>query len=137
MPELTGVLESSLYVDNLDRSIQFYRTLFDFPTLMADQRFCALSVADRQVLLLFRKGASASAMTIPGGTIPPHDGTGTSHLAFSIPASDLAAWEQRLAGHGVAIESRVRWERGGWSVYFRDPDGHLLELVTPGCWAIY
>jgi len=27
--------------------------------------------------------------------------------------------------------------RGGHSIYFRDPDGHLLELATPGLWAIY
>jgi hypothetical protein len=26
---------------------------------------------------------------------------------------------------------------GGASLYSRDPDGHLLELITPGCWAIY
>ena len=25
----------------------------------------------------------------------------------------------------------------GNSVYFRDPDGHLLELATPGLWWVY
>jgi catechol 2,3-dioxygenase-like lactoylglutathione lyase family enzyme len=37
----------------------------------------------------------------------------------------------------VNIESRVKWPRGGESIYFRDPDDHLVELVTPGTWAIY
>jgi catechol 2,3-dioxygenase-like lactoylglutathione lyase family enzyme len=37
----------------------------------------------------------------------------------------------------VAIESRMEWPRGGKSIYFRDPDGHLLEVLTPGVWAIY
>jgi len=59
------------------------------------------------------------------------------HFAFSVPADDLPAWERRLEENGIAIESRVTWPRGGRSVYFRDPDGHLGELVTPGCWAIY
>jgi len=59
------------------------------------------------------------------------------HLAFSIPAAALSAWEERLAEKGVAIESKVAWPRGGHSVYFRDPDRNLVELITPGCWPIY
>jgi catechol 2,3-dioxygenase-like lactoylglutathione lyase family enzyme len=71
---------------------------------------------------------------MPGGTIPPHDGKGPHHIAFSIAADELAQWETRLADFGVAIEGRTIWPRGGTSVYFRDPDGHLLELATPGLW---
>ena len=52
-------------------------------------------------------------------------------------ADELAEWEARLAAHGIAIEGRTKWSRGGESIYFRDPDGHLLELATPGLWAIY
>jgi catechol 2,3-dioxygenase-like lactoylglutathione lyase family enzyme len=74
---------------------------------------------------------------MPGGTIPPHDGHGPSHVAFSIPADELAAWEGRLRGAGVEIEGRTKWPRGGESIYFRDPDGHLLELATPGLWVGY
>ena len=74
---------------------------------------------------------------MPGGVLPPHDGSGQQHFAFSVPASDLQAWEQRLEENNVVIESRVTWPRGGRSIYFRDPDGHLVELITPGCWAIY
>jgi catechol 2,3-dioxygenase-like lactoylglutathione lyase family enzyme len=59
------------------------------------------------------------------------------HVGFAIAAEELSSWEARLAAHGVAIESRARWTRGGRSVYFRDPDGHSLELVTPGTWETY
>ena len=31
----------------------------------------------------------------------------------------------------------MKWPRGGESLYFRDPDGHLVELATPGLWANY
>jgi catechol 2,3-dioxygenase-like lactoylglutathione lyase family enzyme len=54
-----------------------------------------------------------------------------------VDAETLGDWEERLAMHGVAVEGRTRWTRGGQSVYFRDPDGHLLELATPGLWATY
>ena len=69
--------------------------------------------------------------------IPPHGGRGQLHLAFAIAAGDLEAWEQWLAARGVTLESKVRWGRGGTSLYFRDPDQHLVELATPGLWTIY
>lgn len=76
-------------------------------------------------------------MTTSGGVIPGHDSSGTSHFAFAISKEDVSAWRQRLAALGVPIESEVNWERGGLSLYFRDPDGHLGELVTPGTWRTY
>jgi catechol 2,3-dioxygenase-like lactoylglutathione lyase family enzyme len=137
MPSIGRVLETSLYVEALDRSIDFYQRLFGFEKLLSDHRFCAFNVTGQQVLLLFVKGASTEPMTIPGGVLPPHDGSGQSHLAFTMTAADEPAWTAHLTACGVAIESRIEWPRGGASLYFRDPDGNLLELVTPGCWAIY
>ena len=93
MPKLNEVLETSLYVESLERSITFYKTIFELDTLASDQRFCALSVSNRQVLLLFQNGASSTPAVLPGGTIPPHDGTGHLHLAFTISAADLQDWQ--------------------------------------------
>jgi catechol 2,3-dioxygenase-like lactoylglutathione lyase family enzyme len=90
-----------------------------------------------QVLLLFRKGSTTATAVLPGGTIPPHDGSGRLHLAFAISASELEAWRERLQSHGVPIEGEVKWPRGGTSLYFRDPDGHLVELATPGLWSTF
>jgi catechol 2,3-dioxygenase-like lactoylglutathione lyase family enzyme len=134
---ITGVLESSIYVDDVPRSAEFYRRIFGFERLEGDARFCALSVAARQVFLIFKKGGTLQPMPLPGGVLPPHDGSGQTHFAFSVHAADLAAWEERLAQNAVAIESHISWPRGGHSIYFRDPDGHLVELITPGCWTIY
>jgi catechol 2,3-dioxygenase-like lactoylglutathione lyase family enzyme len=58
-------------------------------------------------------------------------------MAFSIAADELAAWEERFADANIAIEGRIKWPRGGESIYFRDPDGHVLELATPGLWPGY
>jgi catechol 2,3-dioxygenase-like lactoylglutathione lyase family enzyme len=137
MPELAGVLETSLYVDDIPRSTKFYRELLQLEPMEADDRFCAFNVAGRQVLLLFKKRASSKPGVIPGGIRPPHDGDGQLHMAFSISAADLDAWQKRLTEQGVAIESKVNWPRGGQSLYFRDPDNHLIELATPGVWKNY
>jgi len=131
------VLETSLYVEQLDRSVDFYQRIFGFEKLTGDDRFCAFNVSGQQVLLLFLKGATLAPMPLPGGVIPPHDGSGHLHLAFTIPATAEQDWQRHLEAANVAIESRVAWPKGGFSLYFRDPDGHLLELVTPGCWTIY
>jgi catechol 2,3-dioxygenase-like lactoylglutathione lyase family enzyme len=137
MPNVNGLLETALYVADLERALQFYQSILPLTVLHRDERFCALNVAGREVLLLFRAGASCKPAVVPGGTIPSHDGHGELHLAFSIPAEEFDAWEKWLQAKGVAIESIVRWPRGGRSLYFRDPDNHLVELATPGIWAIY
>ena len=137
MPTVGQVLETSLYVERIDRAADFYERVFGFEKLECDNRFCAFNVAGRQVLLLFAKGATTEPIRIPGGVIPPHDGSGQSHLAFTIDAGDEEAWTEKLRAETVRIESRVMWPRGGFSLYFRDPDEHLLELVSPGCWTIY
>jgi catechol 2,3-dioxygenase-like lactoylglutathione lyase family enzyme len=100
-------------------------------------RFQPFDVGGRQVLLLFKRGGTLAPTAVPGGVIPPHDGRGPHHIGLAIAAADYDAWRDRLRARGIAIESEAAWERGGRSLYFRDPDGHLLELVTPGIWPNY
>jgi catechol 2,3-dioxygenase-like lactoylglutathione lyase family enzyme len=137
MPEITGILETALYVDDLDRAADFYIRLFGFPVMNRDERFCAFNVAPGNVLLLFRRGATLTAVETGYGAIPPHDGTGPLHMAFAISGDDLPPWQRKLADAGITIESTVHWPRGSVSLYFRDPDEHLIELATPGLWNNY
>ena len=134
MLNVSGIMETSLYVEDLERSSQFYRSLFNFELLFKDKRCHALNVADRQVLLLFKKGASICPVATPGGIIPSSEGGGHIHLAFSISEADVDDWEEKLLDYGIPLESRVDWKQGGYSLYFRDPDDHLIELITPGVW---
>lgn len=138
MPTLTGVIETALYVDDLQRASKFYEDTLGLQRIGGDEeRLHAYSVADRGVLLLFQSGATAQPIQSPFGLIPPHDGSGQNHFALAIPAAELAAWEKQLAAHAIEIESRVHWPLGGTSIYFRDPHGNLVELATPGMWSIY
>ena len=136
-PRITGLLESALYVADVKRSVAFYTSLLELEPLVVEETFAALQVAGKQVLLIFKHGAATEATTTESGTIPSHDGSGELHLAFSIDGDQLAAWEERLREGGLEVESTMRWPRGGTSVYVRDPDGHLVELATPGVWSIY
>jgi len=127
-PKTDGILESSLYVIDVPSSIRFYQETFGFSVITEfGERGCAMQAGAHQVLLLFKKGASRTISS-------PHDGDGELHLAFAIPANELFSWESWLQKKGIAVEEKRRWERGGWSLYFRDPDRHLIELATPGTW---
>jgi catechol-2,3-dioxygenase len=131
-PRVSGILETSLYVENAARSAEFYQRVFGFEPLEpgeppnAETRLCAMRAGDRNVLLLFKRGYTKDT-----------DASGAIHVAFGIPRSELAAWEIWLAQQGIVIESRKTWKYGGEALYFRDPDGHLLEVTTPGVWDIY
>jgi catechol 2,3-dioxygenase-like lactoylglutathione lyase family enzyme len=134
---LRDLKETSLYVEDLERAKRFYREVLGLHALVEENVFCALDVNGAHVLLLFLRGASKSPKELPGGVIPPHDGSGSLHIGFAVDTEQFPAWESQLAAHDVPIVSRVSWPRGGRSVYFHDPDGHLLELLTPGVWSTY
>lgn len=136
-PPIDGVVETSLYVEDLARATAFYRDVIGLRVLGESPRLVALDAGRRTVLLLFLRGATAAGAITPRGFIPPHDGSGPLHFALAVAVDTLEAWETHLAAHGLAIEGRVSWERGGRSLYFRDPDGHSVELATPGTWATY
>lgn len=138
-PRIEGVVETVLYVEALARAAKFYRDVLGLRAIGGDgERFQAFDAgAPGRVLLLFQRGATLVPTAVTGGTIPPHDGSGPMHVGFGIAADAYDAWRERLEGHGVRIESQAKWARGGRSWYFRDPDGHLLELVTPGIWENY
>jgi catechol 2,3-dioxygenase-like lactoylglutathione lyase family enzyme len=143
MPTISRLLETALHVDDVDRSTHFYQqtfglTPFGGATTEAGVRFFQpLEIPGGQVLLLFLRGSCTKTAVHPGGTIPPHNSEGQIHLAFAISTDELAAWRDRLATLEIPIEGEMTWPRGGTSLYFRDPDGHLLELATPGIWPVF
>jgi catechol 2,3-dioxygenase-like lactoylglutathione lyase family enzyme len=133
----SAIIETCLSVKDLARARMFYTDLFDYPVMHFDERFCAFDTGEQQVLLLFVRGSDPEGSVLPYGWIPPHGTTGASHVGFRIPEESLGKWRDRLAEQKVAIESEFEWPQGGTSIYFRDPDGHLLELLTPGVWPNY
>lgn len=135
MPQVQQILETALYVADLDRSERFYCDLFGFRVILSQDRIRVLSVHDRQVLLLFLKGGTVDGVQTPSGFIPGHDATGRYHMAFAIDEAEIDPWIATLNTHGVALESRTRGPQGnGHALYFRDPDENLIELATPSIW---
>lgn len=127
---LRRVLETSLYVADLGHSKAFYGGLLGLETLsVVEGRHAFFRLPDGGMLLCFLAAASRQ-----GGDLPAHGAEGSQHVTFEAPQDEMEGWRRRLREAGVNIEQEQTWSRGVRSFYFRDPDGHLLEISEPGLW---
>jgi len=130
--KIKAVTETAIYVDDLQATEAFYGTILGLRVMgKEDGRHVFFQVGEDSVLLAF-----IGETTLKGDRLPSHGTTGPCHFALGIETDDLDAWRQKLQAHGITIEKEVRWERGGKSLYFRDPAGNSVELVTPGIWGL-
>jgi catechol 2,3-dioxygenase-like lactoylglutathione lyase family enzyme len=131
-----GVLETSLYVSDLERAIEFYTRVFGLrlmpPGMFEGGRGAALQVGHgASVLLLFR-----AEITLRESSLPSHGTVGPGHAAFRVDAGELPGWRKRLRENSVAIEREFAFGDHPPSIYFRDPDGNSLELAVAEIWPI-
>lgn len=137
MPEIVGLLETALYVDDMDRSVRFFREVIGLATMLENDRLTAFDAGNRGVLLIFKRGGSTDDTCTSTGVIPGQDGSGHLHMAFAITADSYDEWRDHLRLAGVKERGEMRWDGGSRSFYFEDPDGHVLEVSTPGLWPNY
>ena len=102
MPQVTRVLETALYVEDLAESAQFYERVLGLILMSKEDRLVAMSAGEGTVLLLFRRGGTASGASSPGGWIPPHDGTedgptSRSRSAPRILSPGVSTWPRRAS----------------------------------------
>jgi catechol 2,3-dioxygenase-like lactoylglutathione lyase family enzyme len=149
MSDISGVHHTGLHVRDLARSVAFYRDLLGLQ-LLAEREARADYVGEvvgypgatiRMAWLRHPDGGPIVELlqyVDPAGT-PVDTATpnpGTAHLAFSVP--NIQATVQRLRAAGVAsfksaapVAITAGANRGGYAVYFTDPDGITLELLQP------
>jgi catechol 2,3-dioxygenase-like lactoylglutathione lyase family enzyme len=113
-------------VSEWERSTVFYRDVLGAEIVELDR--------DR---VAFRLGEQQLNVHGPGSTPEPRArvpvGPGNADLCFVWDGTPLEAVEH-LSAHGVEVElgpvTRTGAGGTGASVYFRDPDGALLELIS-------
>jgi len=139
-PKLNGLVETALFVEDLPRACDLYEHILGLEKIKAGDTGCVLRVADQRYLLLVSREAArtpnktASGDVLPPCALPEQNGRGPGHIAFGISQDAIDFWRARLAKHDVDLLSEISWETGARSLYFRDPDGHMIELATPGIW---
>ena len=129
--KIKAVVEIAIYVDDLQATEFFYRTILGLTVIAKEAgRHVFFQVGEASVLLAF-----LAETTLREGRTP-HGAKGPGHFALGIETETLESWQRILQASGIVIEDEVTWPRGGKSLYFRDPAGNSVELVTPGVWGL-
>jgi lactoylglutathione lyase len=129
MPRPTGLFEAHLTVADLERSVEFYRDRVGLPL--------ALEVPDRGAAFFWIGTRGQSMLGLWSlGSAP----MGLSlHIALRSPLEDVLGAVDALRANGITPLSFFGSETTepsviGWmpaaAVYFRDPDGHLIEYLA-------
>ncbi len=102
-------------VGDLERTRRFYREALGIELEPQDGLLYALIGT---VELIFFQGEASR------GTSP--------QFVFGLEEGGIDTLAERLASMGVEVVTPVSEAPGGWSVDFRDPDGHVLSLYQSG-----
>jgi catechol 2,3-dioxygenase-like lactoylglutathione lyase family enzyme len=130
--QLNRVFEACLYAKDLSEARRFYSEVLRLPVALQSRRLVAFRCGPG-VLIVFDP-VESRAPGLPGHGSPSHGAEGPGHAAFAIDPSEIEPWRLHLQASGVAIETEVAWPSGAHSIYFRDPAGNSVELVTPFLW---
>src|SRR3954462_694985 len=84
IPKTNGVKETCLHVEDMARARQLYEQVMGFAVVVADEKFCACDAGGGSLLLWSPRGGSTAPKVLPGGVIPPHDGSGRLHVGFAV-----------------------------------------------------
>jgi len=126
---LNRIIETCLYVQSLEKSEAFYHGKLEFPIIGKEQGRHIFFKAGTSVLLCFNAEATKN-----GESVPAHFGEGQMHLAFEVPKAHYEEAKDWIQSKGIKIEHEHHWHNDYYSFYFRDPDGHSVEVVPQGLW---
>ncbi len=129
-PSLSHVKETCLYISDTAKTRAFYEGTLRLPCITEVPRQLVFFKVGEDRLLCFVPEFSRS-----NPTLPAHYARGPQHIAFEAPSSEAYdAWRAHIEAAGIPIEHETTWPTGRRSFYFRDPDGHSLEILEPGVW---
>ncbi|MEL6560706.1 MAG: VOC family protein [Bacteroidota bacterium] len=129
MGKIKKIKETCLYVTDLDQTEKFYHGLLGFPIIFKKAGRHIFFRVGSDVLLCF-----IAEITRNDTHLPPHFGSGEQHLAFEVSQEDYDSMKADLKNLDIPVIHEEHWRGNIYSVYFKDPDGHLLEVVTEGLW---
>lgn len=129
----TGFHHVTMVAHDIRRTLAFYRDVLGFDLVKRTVNFDAPS--SYHLYFGFEGGRPGTILTFfewPDAPKGRWGVGGVHHVALSVPSVDgLLQWKRRLTDHGVGVDGPL--DRGYFqSLYFKDPDGQILEIATAG-----
>jgi catechol-2,3-dioxygenase len=132
--KINKVVETCIYSSDLKSMKKFYIDILGLHLVEEEKDKFIFLQAGKSMLLVFNPAKTSAS----NDGLPTHGITTQAriHFALEIQASDYQQWKEALNENNVEIEKEVRWKQKAKSLYFRDPAGNLVELITPGEWPV-
>ena len=127
-----GVHHVALLSADVERTVRFYQDVLEFPLIeMFENRDYKGST---HFFFDIGNGNSLAFFDLPGLDLGPYAEVlgGLHHLAISVEPAKWAHLKAKLDGAGVTTQ-----HTSGSSLYFFDPDGARLELISDPLGAMY
>lgn len=133
--KIKKVVETCIYSSDLQSMKNFYAGILGLSVIQEEQDKLIFLKAGKSMLLIFDPMVTRSnneSLPVHGALTPPS----CIHFAMEIEEREYHASKQLLTNNRIAIEKEVNWNSQAKSIYFRDPAGNLVELITPGGWPV-
>ncbi|MBP2463215.1 MULTISPECIES: VOC family protein [unclassified Rhizobium] len=131
---IDGILETALYVDDLDAAEAFYGELLGLERVLRAGDRHVFYRCGPGILLIFNRAETLKPPPDDALPVPPHGTPGPGHVCFRMDGPAIDRMVEKLNKAGIVIESDFRWPTGARSLYFRDPAGNSLECAEPRLW---
>jgi catechol 2,3-dioxygenase-like lactoylglutathione lyase family enzyme len=131
--KFSKIIETCIYSSNLKEMKEFYQDKIGLDLVSEELNRHVFFKVGKNMLLIFNpKVTLYEKDTNHGARTPP----AINHFAFEIKKADFQSIKMFILKKNIEIEKEVTWNNGGSSIYFRDPGGNLVEIITDDFWPI-
>jgi catechol 2,3-dioxygenase-like lactoylglutathione lyase family enzyme len=131
--KFSKIIETCIYSSNLKEMKEFYQDKLGLEIVSEEaNRHVFFKVGENMLLIFNPKVTMYEKDTKHGAMTPPS----MIHFAFEIKKDYFQPIKTYISNNNIEIEKEVTWKNGGLSIYFRDPAGNLVEIITDNFWPI-
>jgi catechol-2,3-dioxygenase len=133
--KINKVIETCIYSSDLESMRKFYVEIVGLSVIQEETDKLIFLKAGKSMLLIFdplRTNVHNEGLPTHGAMTPPS----SIHFAMEIEEQEYQPCKENLGRNGIAIQKEVNWDGKIKSLYFRDPAGNLVELITSGGWPV-